>query len=72
MGERPNQPFQVSCNASLEGDFHGSRVASDGDLILVRELGEHLGLSKLTEQRWTDSRGKDTPLPVVDLTWQSI
>jgi hypothetical protein len=35
-----NQTFQLSFNASLKVDFQGSRVTSDGSLILVRELEE--------------------------------
>jgi len=31
-------------------DFQGSQVTSDGGLILVRELGEHLGFGELIEQ----------------------
>ena len=30
-------------------DFQGSRVTSDGGLILVRELDERLGLGKLID-----------------------
>ncbi len=37
MGEKQNQPVQLSFNASLKIDFQGSRVTSDGGLILVRE-----------------------------------
>ena len=40
MGEKQNQPFQLSFNASLKVDFQGPRVASDGGLIVVRELDE--------------------------------
>ena len=47
MGETQNQPFQLSFNYSLKVDFQGSRVTSDGGLILVRELDERLGLEKL-------------------------
>ena len=36
MGERQNEPFQLSFNTSLKVDFQGSRVTSDGGLILVR------------------------------------
>ena len=43
MGEKQNQPFQLSFNASLKVDFQGSRVTSDGGLILVRELDQRLG-----------------------------
>jgi hypothetical protein len=40
MGERHNGPFQLSFNSSLQVDFQGSRVTSDGCLILMRELDE--------------------------------
>jgi hypothetical protein len=47
MGESPKLPFQLSFNASLKVDFQGSRVTSDGGLILVRELDERLGFGEL-------------------------
>ncbi len=34
MGETKNQPFQFSFNKFLCVDFQGSRVTSDGNLIL--------------------------------------
>lgn len=40
MGESQNQPFQLSFNRLLRVAFQGSRVTSDGGLILVRELDE--------------------------------
>ena len=73
MGEIQNQPFQLSFNASLKVDFQGSRVTSDGGLILVRELDERLGFGELIEQHLTDSRrGKNTQFPFADLLRQSI
>ena len=73
MGEKQNQPFQLSFNASLKVDFQGSRVTSDGGLILVRELDERLGFGELIEQHLTDSRrGKNTQLPFADLLRQSV
>jgi hypothetical protein len=48
MGEKQNQPFQLSFNTSLRVDFQGSRVTSDGGLLLVRELDARLGLSALS------------------------
>ena len=72
MGERHNQPFQLSFNAALKVAFQGSRVTSDGGLILVRELDERLGFSELIEQHLTDSRGKNTQLPLADLLRQSV
>jgi hypothetical protein len=38
MGEKQDGPIQLPFNASLKVDFQGSRVTSDGGLILVREL----------------------------------
>ena len=35
MGERQNQLFQLTFNASLKVAFQGSRVTSNGGLILV-------------------------------------
>ena len=73
MGEDPKQPFQLSFNASLKIDFHGSRVTSDGGLILVRELDERLGFGDLIQQHLTDSRrGKNTQFPFADLLRQSV
>jgi hypothetical protein len=72
VGEKQNQPFQLSFNASLKVDFQGSRVTSDGGLILVRELDERLGFSELIEQHLTDPRGTNTRLPLADLLRQSV
>jgi hypothetical protein len=73
MGERQNQAFQLSFNGSLKVDFQGSRVTSDGGLILVRELDERLGFSDLIARHLTDSRhGGNTQLPVADLLRQSV
>jgi len=72
MGETQNQPFQLSFNPCLKVDFQGSRVTSDGGLILARELDERLGFSELIGQHLTDSRGKNTQLPLADLLRQSI
>jgi len=73
VGETQNQPFQLSFNPSLKVDFQGSRVTSDGGLLLVRELDERLGLNQLIEEHLTDDRrGKNTQLPLPDLLRQSI
>src|SRR6516165_8594844 len=73
MGEKQHQPFQLSFNASLKIDFQGSRVTSDGGLILVRELDERLGFGELIQQHLTDSRrGKNTQFPFADLLRQSV
>src|SRR5918998_3804219 len=73
MGEKQSEPFQLSFNSSLRVDFQGSRVTSDGGLILVRDLDERLGFSELIAQHLTDSRrGKNTQLPLADLLRQSV
>ena len=73
MGEKQNQPFQLSFNPSMRVDFQGSRVAFDSGLLLVRELDELMGLSALiTEYLKDDPRGKNTQLPLPDLLRQSI
>jgi hypothetical protein len=73
MGEKQKQPFQLSFNASLKVDLQGSRITSDGGLILVRELDERLGLGDLIAHHLTDSRkGKNTQLPLADLFRQSV
>ena len=72
MGEQQNQPFQFSFNPSLKVDFQGSRVTSDGGLLLVQELDERLGLSALIAHNiMDDRRGKNTQLPVPDLLRRS-
>src|ERR1700691_191825 len=72
MGEKQNQPFQLSFNASLRVDFQGSRVTSDGGLILVRELDERLGFGELATACLTDTRAKNAQLQIVDLLRQSV
>jgi hypothetical protein len=73
MGEKQNQPFQLSFNASLKVDFQGSRVTSDGGLILVRELDERLGLGELIDRHLVDRRhGKNTQFALADLLRQSV
>jgi Transposase DDE domain group 1 len=73
VGESQNQSFQLSFNRFLRVDFQGSRVTSDGGLLLVRELDERLGLSALIAEHITDDRrGKNTQLPLADLLRQSI
>src|ERR1700693_313340 len=73
MGEKQDQPFQLSFNASLKVDVQGSRVTSDGGLILIRELDERLGLEKLIEEQLSDSRqGLNKQFTLADLLRQSV
>jgi hypothetical protein len=50
VGERQEQPFELSFNGRLKVEFQGSRVTSDGGLLLVRELDERLGFGALIER----------------------
>jgi Transposase DDE domain group 1 len=72
VGERQEQPFQLSFNGRLRVDFQGARVTSDGGLLLVRELDERLGFGELIERHLTDGRAKNTQLPLTDLVRQSV
>ena len=73
MGEKENKPFQLSFNGLLKVDFQGSRVTSDGGLILVRELDERLGLGKLIDEHFSDPRqGLNKKFPLADLLRQSV
>ena len=73
MGEKENKPFQLSFNGLLKVDFQGSRVTSDGGLILVRELDERLGLGKLIDEHLSDPRqGLNKKFPLADLLRQSV
>jgi len=47
MGAKQNQPFQLSFNASLKVDFHGSRVTSDRRLILARQCDRRPGFGEI-------------------------
>jgi hypothetical protein len=63
----PSTPLSRSIS-NLPAAGRGSRVPSDGGLILVRELDERLGFGELIEQHLTDSRrGENTQFPFADL-----
>ena len=72
MGESEKQPIQLSFNRFLRVGFQGSRVTSNGGLILVRELDERLGFSELIEQHLTDSRANNARFSFADLLRQSV
>ncbi len=73
MGDKQSKAFQLTFNGFLKIDFHGSRVTSDGGLILIRELDERLGLGKLIDEHLTDSRqGSNKKFPFADLLRQSV
>jgi Transposase DDE domain group 1 len=72
MGESQKQAFQLSFNRFLRVGFQGSRVTSDGGLILVRELDERLGFGELIEKYLSDSRANNARFSLADLLRQSV
>jgi hypothetical protein len=60
VGETQDRPSstlpQLSFNSLMKVDFQAARLTSDGGLILVGELEEHLGLSVLIERHLIESR----------------
>ena len=72
MGETQKQPFQLPFNRFLRVAFQGSRVTSDGGLILVRELDERLGFGELIVQHLSDSRANNARFSFADLLRQSV
>jgi Transposase DDE domain group 1 len=56
----------------LKVAFPGSRVTSDGGLLVVRELDERLGFGELIERHLTDERARNAQLPLIDLVRQSV
>jgi len=67
LGEKRNQPIQLSFAGAPKLDFPGSRVTSDGGFLRVREWEGQPGFAGLIAQRLTDSR-----LPPADPLHQSI
>ena len=67
MGESGKQGFQLSFNRFLRVGFQGSRVTSNGGLILVRELDERMGFSELIDEHLTDSRANNARFSFADL-----
>ena len=72
MGESQKQGLQLSFNRFLRVGFQGSRVTSNGGLVLVRELDERLGFSELIAEHLTDSRSSNARFSLADLLRQSV
>ena len=54
-------------------EFHGTKVTSDGGLLVYRELDDALGLTEMVGSELTDVRtGKNTQHKLIDLLRQSI
>lgn len=72
MGESQKQGFQLSFNRLFRVGFQGSKVTSDGGLILVRELDERLGYGELIREYLADSRANNARFSLTDLMRQSV
>jgi Transposase DDE domain group 1 len=72
VSENQKQAFQLSFNRFLRVGFQGSRVTSNGGLILVRELDERLGFGELIGEYLTDSRANNARSSFADLLRQSV
>ena len=67
MGEAQTQAFHLSFNLYLRVGFQGSKVTSNGGLILVRELDERLEFGELIERHLTDARANNARFSFTDL-----
>ena len=72
MGESQKLGFQLSFNRFMRVGFQGSRVTSNGGLLLVRELDERLGFGEQIEQHFTDSRANNARFSLPDLLRHSV
>ena len=72
MREREKQAFQLSFNRVLRVDFQGSRVTSDGGLILVRELDERLGLGELASVGIAQAATPKKTIPIIHQEWRGV
>ena len=72
MGAGSEGDFRVGFDPRVRLEFHGSKISSDGGLLLFRELDETLGLHDLAGRSLRDTRaGKNRVHNFVGLLRQS-
>lgn len=72
MGAGSEGDFRLDFDHRVRLEFHGSKISSDGGLLLFRELDETLGLHDLAAQSLRDTRrGKNSVHTFVGLLRQS-
>jgi len=73
MGEQRKDAFRINFDRKLKIEFHGSKLTSDGGLLIYRELDNALGLTEMVESKLVDIRkGKNTQHELIGSLRQSI
>jgi len=73
MGESKKDALRVNFDKKLKLEFHGTKLTSDGGLLIYREMDDALGLTEMVESELIDIRtGKNTQHELVGLLRQSI
>jgi hypothetical protein len=73
MGDHQNEALRVAFDSRLKLKFLGSEVTTDAGLLAYHELDEALGLTKMAQDAFHDSRlGSNIQHQLVPLLRQSI
>ena len=73
MGGSKNSYFRVGFNQKLKIGFRGTQVTSDGGLVVIREMDQQLGLTKIAGEYLKDNRhGKNIQHEMEGLLRQSV
>ena len=54
MGESRKDAFRVNFDRKLKLEFNGTKITSDGGLLVYRELEDVLGLPEMVASEFTD------------------
>lgn len=72
-GESISSPLKVGFDRRLKLQFHGTKLSSDGGLLLFRELDDALGLSEMATWELRDSRtGRNSRHELAAMFRQSV